>query len=144
MIGLNHATTGIVIAIVVRRPEFALPLAFISHFVLDTIPHSLVAPKRRYMVPYLVAEAIGATIITLVCMAAFPDIWFLVGLCAVLAYSPDFLWPFYYKTDLGKKPFFREFYAFHKKIQWSESYRGWLVEVLYFSVLLIFLTTYKG
>ena len=143
MIGLNHAGTGIIIALTVRRPEIALPLAFLSHFVLDMIPHSVVAPKRKYMVPYLIAEAIGATILTIVCMVAFPELWFLIGLCAVLSYLPDFLWPLYYRTHLGSQPFFRQFFAFHKKIQWSETYRGWLVDILYFSVVIIFLTTYS-
>ncbi len=141
MIGLNHAATGIAIAITVRRPEIALPLAFLSHFILDMIPHSKVSHKRKYMTPYLIAEAIGAVVLTVVCMAAFPSLWFLVGLCAVLAYSPDFLWPFYYKTDLAQKPFFKQFFRFHKKIQWSETYRGWLVEALYFFIIILFLTS---
>lgn len=143
MTGLNHATTGIVIALVVKRPEFALPLALMSHFVLDVIPHSTVPLRRNIMTPYLIAEAIAATTITVICMLAFPSLWFLIGLCAVLAFSPDFLWPFYYKGGLADKPFFKQFYAFHKKIQWSETHRGWLVEALYFSVLVIFLATYQ-
>lgn len=143
MIGLNHAGTGIIIALTIRRPEFAIPLSLLSHFVLDMVPHSLVAPVRKYMAPYLIIEAVGATVLTLVCMIAFPELWLLIGFCAVAAYSPDFLWPFYYRTKLGSRPFFRQFFAFHKKIQWSETYRGWLVEALYFSVVLIFLTTYK-
>jgi hypothetical protein len=143
MIGLNHAGTGIVIALTVRRPEIALPLAFVSHFILDIIPHSLVAHKRQYMIPYLIAEALGAVILTLTCMVLFPELWLLIGACAVLAYLPDFLWPLYYKTRLGSTVGFREFFAFHKKIQWSESYRGWLVDALYFSVIVIFLATYR-
>lgn len=39
MTASNHALTGAVIALAVKRPELAIPLAFLSHFVLDTIPH---------------------------------------------------------------------------------------------------------
>lgn len=144
MTGLNHATTGIVIALVVKRPEFALPLAFLSHFVLDSVPHSFVPAKRSAMVPYILLETVATITMTLICMIVFHDMWLLIGVCALLAFSPDFLWPFYYNGSLRDTPFFRTFYAFHKKIQWSETYRGWLVEALYFSVLLIFLTTYEA
>lgn len=142
MTGLNHAATGITIALLVKRPEIALPLAFVSHFVLDMMPHSKVALSKKAMTPYLIAEAIACTLLTVTCMMLFPEYWLLIGACAVLAFSPDFLWPFYYKGQLRHVRFFKQFYAFHKKIQWSETYRGWLVEVLYFSVMATFIFTY--
>ncbi len=142
MTGLNHVATGITIAITIRRPEIALPLALLSHFVLDALPHSKVPLRRSIMTPYLIAEALFCTVLTIICMMLFSEYWLLVGLCAVLAFSPDFLWPFFYNDKLRTKPFFKDFYKFHKSIQWSESYRGWLVEALYFSVLVIFLSTY--
>lgn len=144
MTGINHATTGIVIALVVKQPMLALPLAFLSHFVLDMVPHSFVPLKRKIIaVPYLTLEGLGATVITLICMFAFPSMWLLIGACAVLAFAPDFLWPFYHGGQLRDKPGFKQFYEFHKNIQWSETYRGWLVEILYFIVLVSFLTTYQ-
>lgn len=39
MIALNHALTGAVVSLVVKRPELAIPLAFLSHFVVDMVPH---------------------------------------------------------------------------------------------------------
>jgi hypothetical protein len=39
MTATNHALTGVAIAIAVKRPELAIPLAFLSHFLLDMIPH---------------------------------------------------------------------------------------------------------
>ena len=143
MTGLNHAATGIAIALITKRPEIALPLAFISHFLLDMLPHSKVAHSKKAMAPYLIAEAIACTTLTVLCMMVFPEYWLLIGACALLAFSPDFLWPFYYIGHLGDKPVFKQFYAFHKKIQWSETYRGWLVEVLYFSVISVFIFTYE-
>lgn len=144
MTGLNHAATGITIALLVKRPEFALPVALLSHFVLDMIPHSLVAHSKKIMTPYLIAEAILCTALTIACMVAFPEYWLLIGFCAVFAFLPDFFWPFFYNGMLRDKPFFKKFYVFHKKIQWSETYRGWLVEILYFSAIAIFLVNYQA
>lgn len=39
MTATNHALTGAVIALAIRKPELAIPLAFLSHFALDAIPH---------------------------------------------------------------------------------------------------------
>lgn len=142
MTGLNHATTGIVIALIFKRPEIAIPLALLSHFLLDMVPHSFVPVERKKLFTwYLLIEAISMTAITIICMVIFSDMWLLIGICAIMAFLPDFLWPFYYNGALRTTRFFKSFYMFHKWIQWSETYRGWLVEVLYFAVLIIFITT---
>lgn len=139
MTGLNHAATGIAIALIVRKPEFALPLALASHFVLDSIPHSAVSLARKKVFrAYLVGEALAMVAVTLVCMALFPDIAMLIGACAFLAFLPDVFWPFHYNGMLRDKPFFKRFYGFHQNIQWSETYRGWVVEALYLIVLVTF------
>jgi hypothetical protein len=39
MTATNHALTGAVIALAVKKPELAIPLAFLSHFATDIIPH---------------------------------------------------------------------------------------------------------
>jgi hypothetical protein len=39
MTATNHALTGAAIAMLVKRPELAIPAAFLSHFVLDALPH---------------------------------------------------------------------------------------------------------
>ncbi|MFZ1324307.1 MAG: hypothetical protein WAQ57_04090 [Candidatus Saccharimonadales bacterium] len=36
---VNHAAAGAGIALAVRQPLLALPLALASHFVLDALPH---------------------------------------------------------------------------------------------------------
>lgn len=145
MTGLNHAATGVVIALIVKRPELALPLAFISHFVLDSIPHGTVPLNRRkILTSYLVIETIAMTSFTVICMLIFRDQWLLIGACAFMAFLPDTLWPFFFNGQLRDKPGMRTFYRFHQWIQHSETYRGWLVEVLYFSVIVIFLFQQAG
>jgi hypothetical protein len=39
MTGFNHGMTGAAIALAVKQPALAVPLAFLSHFVTDMIPH---------------------------------------------------------------------------------------------------------
>ncbi|MBX4190997.1 hypothetical protein KW794_02825 [Candidatus Saccharibacteria bacterium] len=39
MTATNHALTGAALAMLIKRPELAIPAAFLSHFVLDAIPH---------------------------------------------------------------------------------------------------------
>jgi hypothetical protein len=39
MTATNHALTGAAIAMLVKRPELAIPAALLSHFVLDAVPH---------------------------------------------------------------------------------------------------------
>lgn len=145
MTGLNHAATGTAIALIVKRPELALPLAFISHFVLDSVPHGIMPiHRKKIFASYLIVETIAMTSFTVLCMLAFRDQWLLIGLCAFTAFLPDVLWPFFFNGRWRDKPGLRVFYKFHKWIQHSETYRGWLVEVLYFIVLLIFLFGYTG
>jgi len=40
MLCTPHLLTGAAIVMAVPQPELSLPLAFLSHFVLDTIPHT--------------------------------------------------------------------------------------------------------
>lgn len=142
MTGLNHAATGIAIALIVRRPEFALPLALASHFVLDSVPHSRVSLHRPKIVAgYLIAETVAMVTLTTICMLLFRDLWLLIGACAVAAFLPDMLWPFFFNGTLRDKPFFKKFYQFHQSIQWAETYRGWAVEGLYLIVLVTFFAT---
>lgn len=39
MTATNHALTGAALSLLIKRPELAVPAAFLSHFVLDAVPH---------------------------------------------------------------------------------------------------------
>jgi hypothetical protein len=39
MTATNHAITGAIIAVVIDKPVIALPLALLSHFAQDALPH---------------------------------------------------------------------------------------------------------
>lgn len=93
MIGFNHAAVGGLIATVLPLP-IAIPLAFLSHFVLDALPHYGIPQNRR-------DKELFWKIFT---AADFWLSWLLLGfialsrqhyavfLCGVIAASPDFVW----------------------------------------------------
>jgi hypothetical protein len=140
MTGTNHAITGIALAVAIKRPEIALPLALLSHFLLDMTPHSGVdVNKKKTFRWYLIAEAVCMVAITVVAMFAFPDMWLLIGSCAVIAFLPDILWPFQLNGSLANVKGFKQFYTFHQSIQWSETKRGFVFEALYLFVIIVFL-----
>ncbi len=139
MTGLNHATTGIAIALVVKQPALAPFLAFASHFVLDSVPH-FGHPKLQSITSvlkkYIAAEAISMTVVTLLAMYLFPTHAFLIGLCAFVAFAPDLIWFFTYFTP--KSWIVRHlhyFIEFSKNIQWYEKPPGLIVEAVYFACI---------
>ena len=144
MTGTNHFLTGAAIGLSVTQPVIALPLAFLSHFVLDALPHFGVAydenlksrPKIFSRVTWVDAP-IGAGLLLL---AALTQPW-LVPVCMVLALSPDFVWiyKFLVLEQSGKLPPTPKgpISQFHKDIQRYERSWGIYVEIVFAAVLLI-------
>lgn len=145
MTATNHAITGAVIALVIKEPLLALPLAFLSHFVCDAIPHfgvgSFAARDKR---PHVFRNILKADAFLLVLF--FLLLWllnapFIAYIGALLAGSPDLIWAYRYifKEDFGKKPPppMNLFNRFHVHIQWNETLRlGFAVELIFGFVLL--------
>lgn len=130
MIALNHALTGAAIAIAIKQPALVIPLAFLSHFVLDTIPHFGDMPFYSYghpLFPYAMAADGLLTIGSVGALMAFnPDQALIIGLGAAFAILPDVFWLGHYSLK-WKHWFFR----FHQKIQWYERPPGMIVEATY-------------
>lgn len=136
MTGLNHATTGAVIALVVKQPALALPLAFMSHFVLDALPHFGVdyeQPDNHGVLKK--AVIIDATLTaSFFLILIFFGFWLAVA-GAVLAVLPDVVWFVKYAHDkYYGRPFSLPkdwFSRAHKKIQWGEHPKGWIIEIIW-------------
>lgn len=131
MIALNHALTGEAIALTVRRPMLAVLLAFLSHFIVDAIPH--LGNVAFYTVgspifPYILAldGLLTVASVIIVCYRA-KDKARLILACAFAAILPDILWLWYYAA--GRPDFW--FFNFHKAVQWYEQPVGGIVEVCY-------------
>lgn len=141
MTEINHALTGAAIGLSTSEPALALPLAFLSHFALDSLPHFGVTwpsevwvGSKRFKI-YLAAEAILCIILVVVLAATHPKNWLVASLAAFLATSPDLFWLKRFlvvqKTarDIPNKSWFDRF---HAAIQWYEKPPGAAVEAVWF------------
>lgn len=119
---------GALIATAVAQPLAAIPLAFVSHFVMDALPHygdnnnhSWLNRNFKYVlaIDLLLASAFITAILILQ-----PASWFLLALCAIIAVSPDILWLPYFLADLRHQELEHSKLAkLLKWIQWGE--RPW-------------------
>ncbi len=147
MTGVSHAITGAVVAVVISEPLLALPVAFLSHFVCDAIPHIGIGDVKK-TAKRDVAHKIYK--IDLILILLFFGILFAIGAPwvviagAFLAGSPDFVWFYRYiiREKAGKLPPgpMNKISRFHKNIQWSETLKyGVPLEVFYSSIMLFVL-----
>lgn len=142
MRAINHALTGAIIGFCIGSP-LAIPIAFVSHFVLDTMPHygnpSLSEVdwiNHKIFINLLVVDVFlcGLLVVTLGVSGATN--WQLGAVCAFAGASPDlFSFPrFKLAVKEHKQYTGNAFQRFHKKIQWGERSWGKYVEIVWFSV----------
>lgn len=147
MTATNHALTGAVIGLAISQSEVALPLAFLSHFALDAIPHwQPIRDERRwlgsiYFKILLVTETVLCFLLVLFLALAQPRHWLVAAICAFLAASPDLLWvkKFLVVKNTGKLlPNKNWFWRFHGVIQWFSRPIGGFVELAWLAAMLVF------
>ncbi|HVI69239.1 MAG TPA: hypothetical protein VM581_02165 [Magnetospirillaceae bacterium] len=132
MTGLNHVLTGSAIALMVRQPLLAAPLAFLSHFVLDATPHFGGTPVYEFgqhrLFPYIMFAdgIISISAVLFICNQA-PELANVILLSSLCAMIPDVLLFTYYANGRPNTWFHR----FHLGIQWFERPPGLLVEASY-------------
>jgi hypothetical protein len=146
MMATSHAVSGAVIALAIREPVLALPLAFVSHFVLDSLPHIGLdeygghSKKPALFLKILIIDSLLLTgLMIFLIMQSAPIIVF--G-CLILAGSPDLIWAYRYtiQEKFGKAKERRKsrFSQFHSKIQWSQTLRGSFFEIPFTLLMTIF------
>jgi hypothetical protein len=139
----NHALTGAFIGLTISNPVLALPLAFLSHFVCDAIPHydppapdkSALFRSKRFVWEFLILGAIGCLALVVLLAWAKPHHWLQAAICAFLAASPDLFWlPRYLSVRrTGKEqPTKNAFLRFHAKVQWLTGPRLFWLESVWF------------
>ncbi|MDB5168936.1 MAG: hypothetical protein JWO41_292 [Candidatus Saccharibacteria bacterium] len=147
MTATNHFITGALIAATVQRPLLALPLAFVSHFALDVIPHygygTMPLKERDQKKHFILKQAV--------------DIYFALGLfwllpfllrdrqapivtalCMFAAFVPDAIWSAQYVIAQRRGGAYKEpsaFNRFHKAIQWCENSWGIYIEIIWFVLI---------
>jgi len=146
MTGLNHAATGVLVAVIVKQPALALPLAFLSHFAVDAVPHF--DHKDLLLRPRLFRTVVGLdavlTVLLLVILAGILNIpsWLVIA-SGLLATLPDLMWLSAILRGKIDNPAGENLLAkingFHKNIQSWEGSRGAYVEIVWFSVILAFI-----
>jgi hypothetical protein len=141
MTATNHALTGAAIGLISGQPLIAIPLAILSHYVLDAIPHY--EPKdidnrlnSHFFRNYLILEVLFCFLIVVVLAVSQPAYWPLAAVCAFLAAAPDFFWiNFYLKKRSGQPWRPNKYSRFAVKIQWFAKPIGAIVEVVWFAVM---------
>ncbi len=137
MTGTNHFLTGGLIGLTITNPFAAVPLAFLSHFVLDALPHFGVkfdkSIGRRPEIFTTVTRIDTFIALALLAFAFMAQPW-LVGVCMLVALSPDFVWlyKFSIQEQFGKLPPAPKgrLSQFHKDIQRYEFKSGIYIELV--------------
>ncbi len=145
MTATNHALTGAAVAVIIRQPLLALPLAFLSHFACDALPHFGFKMKfgSRRMYLYLMVEAVVLLVVAITLVLSGVPNLLLLGACAVVAMSPDVAWFFYgLKGQTGKTGRYDALNRFHAKIQWSETSWGIIPEFFWTGGMLILILSH--
>ncbi|MDZ7786469.1 MAG: hypothetical protein U5L95_05105 [Candidatus Saccharibacteria bacterium] len=138
MTGTNHFLTGAGIGLYVSNPVVAIPAAFVSHFVLDSLPH-FGSPwdeeLGRRVKHKLFANVIRVdTVISLglITYFAYHNSWVVLA-SMFAAMLPDFIWvyKFIFKEQFGKLPPApkSKLSQFHKDIQRYERHWGLTIEI---------------
>ncbi len=139
----NHALTGALIGLSISNPLVSLPLALVSHFVCDMIPHyddaeqdmARLIGSVRFLRTYLILGAGLCLAIALCLVVTRPQHWLTVLACAFLAASPDLFWlpRFLHVKRTGKDlPPTDWFLRFHEWIQWKTGPKLVWLEVAWF------------
>ena len=143
MTAINHSLTGALIGLTVADPFIAMPLALLSHFVLDAIPHyGSAGHKLKYGVQptfiiYLIVDFLLCVCLVGLLILSRPIHWPIAIVCAFLAAAPD-LQSFdrFYKS-LKNIPWKPNLYnKFAVGIQWFEKPIGLVVEAVWFASMI--------
>lgn len=139
MTATNHALTGAIIGLTVHNPALALPLALLSHYLLDALPHfrpnlpDEILLKTKGFKLYLLGEATLCFLIVLTLFLIQPAYWWLGAICAFVAAAPDLISIGRFRRVISDKPAKTNWYSrFAHKIQWFERPIGAVVEIVWF------------
>jgi hypothetical protein len=137
----NHVVVASLIAVTIKDPAIVLPLAFLSHYILDALPHFGYPGHGGYnegikYKPTYVMEGFNLIGIVILLFTVHFSVW-VVTAAIILSLLPDFEWPFRYIffERKGLKPPNTITARFHQKIQWCERWWGIFVEVGFFVVI---------
>lgn len=140
MIGANHILTGALIGATVKQPAVALPLAFVSHFVLDLLPHfGFKDWQERHKYAALLNKVLATDLLLILLVIIFllsTATGNLVFAAAFVAVAPDFAWVYRFiiQEHFGTRPPRPRnwFNRFHGDLQTREFRQGYIIEYMAF------------
>jgi hypothetical protein len=142
----NHMMTGALIAMAVHKPILAIPLALVSHFVTDMLPHygygKLPFDERDSQKHFLLKQTLD-TYFAVILLWLVPYLTrnvqtpLVTTWCMLMAFVPDVIWPYQYvmAKRRGTYPPLNWYTRFHKAIQWCERPWGIYVELVWFVII---------
>jgi hypothetical protein len=124
---------GSIIGLAISNPVLAVVLAFVSHFVMDALPHFGYAGRKGYAevlqhrLSYIVAWFTAGSTAVVILFLAWHGQWFAI-FTGTIAALPDsfgiYNWLAHEKHGRRAKGLLRILHVeFHRKIQWCE--RPW-------------------
>lgn len=140
MTATNHVVAGVLIGTALHNPLLAIPVAVVSHYVLDCIPHFDYPStgkgyfSLKYAIGLATDSAIAAAVLVSLIILQPAHYWLLV-VCGVAAASPDLMWLYYhiYKKSQGRENWPR-LVKLHSNIQKITTPKLWPTELLWFLV----------
>jgi len=141
MTATNHSITAANIALITKT-WWILPIAFLSHFVLDGLPHFGVKNGTHNDKKFL---AVYGTDFVLLCVLWLSVLLFgghyryLLFAAMTAAAIPDIVWIYRLYLEFKKKPLPKKnsLTRFHSAIQWGERTWGWMIELGWLSGMTI-------
>ena len=138
MTATGHALTGALVATVVKQPLLAIPLAFLSHFVCDALPHlgfEDFSFGSKILQRWLIVDGIVVALVlaSIVLFIASP---LLVVVCACVAMSPDVMW-LYHGLRGNTEDKHGSLATFHGAIQKYEEPIGVVVDIVWSLAMIV-------
>jgi hypothetical protein len=146
MRAINHALTGAVIGLAVSEPVVAIPLAVLSHYICDVIPHygrgltQAQELRSDFFRNLIYIDAVLCLGLVVILGVARPVHWPLAVACAFAAAAPDFLSINRYirvRYNRSWRP--GRYSRFAAGIQWFERPIGAVVETAWFVACIVLL-----
>lgn len=145
MTGTNHALTGAYIAGAIGNPLIFVPVAFVSHFVLDSLPHFGEAFGKRKKLSKAVWVVDFTLLLIGLAILLVTSNWLLI-LGALAAISPDLAWIFRFaiaeKWGTLSPTKTNRFNTWHASIQKYERRWGLGVEIAWLATFIVLHLSY--
>jgi len=141
MTATNHSITAANLALITKT-WWILPIALISHFVLDALPHFGSTKGKDIDKKFIVVYTIDFILLCslwLIVLLVTGHFRYLVIAAMTAAALPDVVWIYRLILKLRKKivPKKNILTRFHTAIQWGERSWGWTIELGWLSVMAV-------